>query len=235
VIENAGGSIVSFNYDGVDRQQRRFPVIHPHGQRPESLVDPVVGPLSRKLALAHGYAPSVNWHLPVPENSAIQTHGDYRAMVRAWRAAAAIVLVGYRFGWGMDGYSFADFGGVLRADTRVHVLCPKPDNADLRKQVREALKHRGIHVFGQPFSWRNFAESALRLLREHRDRHVSYLIGHEPAFLRQHDHELPPLEAPKSSGTPPTIRDEVLLNVRSDHFTAFGEHRAFPLDELCFE
>ena len=58
VIENAGGVIVSFNYDGIDQQQCRFPVIHPHGRRPEGLVDPVLGPLVRQLALDFGYAPS---------------------------------------------------------------------------------------------------------------------------------------------------------------------------------
>lgn len=189
VIENANGALISFNYDGIDQGQSRFPVIHPHGLRPSLLPDPLPGPEVRKAALFSTEIVPTDWHLPLPEKEGTRLRLEYRRMLEAWKQARAVVFVGYGFGGGMDAFSYEDFGRFLHSKARVHVLCPRPDNADLRKQIGFVLRGRnsGFCVFGQPFRWKALAEAILLTLQRNRAVHVRAAIGREGEIALAHD------------------------------------------------
>ena len=86
-------------------------------------------------------------------------------------------------------FSFKDFGEHAAPESRVHVLGPMPDNADLCQQVGYGLKGRGprFRVYGQPFRWRAFAEALLEVLDGLRRRHVRFALGMEAEIGALHD------------------------------------------------
>lgn len=188
VLENQNGVVVSYNYDGIADRQDRFPVITPHGRRPAVLTDPRVREQVRKVAWELHVSIATDWHLPVPEDESVRMRRDYQNTLVAWRLARCIMFIGYGFGGGDDGVSFDDFGRNALG-CRVHVLCPHPENRDLRRQVGYALRDRGprFRVFGQPFRWRSFAEATLALLAQSGFDHVRHAIGREADLCALHD------------------------------------------------
>ncbi len=189
VIENTAGVIVSFNYDGIDELQSRFSVIAPHGRRPKLLSDPVVGSRVRRLLENSGLIVPTDWHLPVAEEEIVRDRPDYQKMLQAWRRSHTIVFIGYAFGGGADALSFEDFGQNTNLASRVHVLCPRPDNTDLCRQIGYVLqgRRRGFRIFGQPFRWKAFAEAVLEVLGAIRAGHIRFAIGKEAEIAMAHD------------------------------------------------
>ncbi len=188
-IENRAGVIVSFNYDRIDEQQARFKVIAPHGRHPKLLSDPIAGSTVREMVDNFDLIVCTDWYLPFPEDERVCYRPAYQEMLHAWRRARCVVFVGYAFGGGADALSFEDFGRNLNPAARVHVLCPRPDNADLCKQIAHILTGRGpgFQVFGQPFRWRAFTEALLEVLGAIRASHVRSGIGKEMEIAIAHD------------------------------------------------
>ena len=106
--------------------------------------------------------------------------------------AGDMIRIVYGFGGGADALSFEDFGRHVHPDAHVHVLCPRPDNADLCKQVGHVLRGRprDFRVFGQPFRWRSFAEALLEVLKGLRSNHIRATIGREFEITLVHDRKV---------------------------------------------
>ena len=190
VLEPRAGAIVTFNYDRIAERQRRFRVIAPHGQVSPLVTDPRF--LDATLELARTFRmPRIpnDWHLLFPETEATRRRPAYQEAIHAWRNANSVVLIGYGFGSGADAMSFDDFGRCIQVTTRVHVICPPPDNADLTKQVSYGLRGRlrGGGAYAQPFKWHPLAEAILRVVRGERKQHVSVAVGREREIVRLHD------------------------------------------------
>jgi hypothetical protein len=188
VLENERGVIVSYNYDRVTDGQARFPIIAPHGQR-STLTDPPTFATVRKLAIEFDVPIQNDWWLPVPETELIRARRSYQEALLAWRSAAAIVFIGYGFGAGNDAFSFADFGRYASASARIHVLNPRPENADLCRQVGHTLRNRkpGFRVYGHPLSWLAFADAVLEELGILHANHIRMAIGREAEIGARHD------------------------------------------------
>lgn len=190
VLENERGVIVTYNYDRItDRAKSRFRVVSPHGERSDAFLDPRTQAEVRRMTLELHLPVRNDWWLPVPETVQVQYRPAYQEALNAWRAASAIVFVGYGFGGGDDAFSYEDFGRSAAFGARVHVLCPLPDNRDLCKQVGYALRGRGprFRVFGQPYRWRSLARAMLDYLRSIRRCHVREAIGAEIEIALRHD------------------------------------------------
>jgi hypothetical protein len=189
VLESRDGVLITYNYDRIADHQNNFPVIAPHGKTSASLLDARVGDITRRMAAEFHIAVSTDWHLPVPEDDRVRQRVSYRCMLSAWRHARSIVFIGYGFGSGADAISFQDFGENVAPDTRVHVLCPPPDNADLCRQVGSSLRgrNRGFRIYGHPFRWQAFAEAMLTVLGRIGARHVAAIIGREVEIGIHHD------------------------------------------------
>jgi hypothetical protein len=189
VIENANGVIISYNYDRITERQKRFRVIHPHGQRP--VLASRDDDREALVRIAHQVHSPIrtDWWLPVPETAEVQLRSEYQEMLLAWRGASSVAFVGYGFGGGADGVSYEDFGRNVGNTARVHVLCPRPDNADLCRQVGYVLRDRGprFRVFGQDFRWHSLAEAVLTVLTETGGTHVRQLLGREVEVIARHD------------------------------------------------
>jgi hypothetical protein len=187
-FERSGGKIVSYNYDPIATKQDRFPVIFPHGRTSPLFTDPRARATTITVAREFHQPIANDWHLPVPETDGIRERRGYRETVEAWMAAKSIILVGFGFGSGADGISFEDFGQAVSPVTPVHVLCPRPDNADLCKQVGYGLRGREQPlIYSQPFSWRAFATAILWLLECFDRTSIGYLVGWEALVARAHD------------------------------------------------
>ncbi len=189
VIENQGGALVSYNYDGIHERQSRFRVIAPHGRRPDLLLDPLYGPEVRAVATEFRIDIPTDWYLPVPETDLVRSRPAYQDMLAAWACAHTIIFVGYAFGRGADSISFEDFGRTANRRARIHVLCPPPDSADLCRQVGYAVRGRGrdFRVFGHPFRWRQFSEGVLRVVEKYGATHIREAIGRESEIVLEHD------------------------------------------------
>lgn len=188
VLESWDGIIVSYNYDRIATKQTRFEVIAPHGQRSVQVEDPRRWAEIKQLA-RHGVAIPTDMHLLVPEDDTVPTRADYEKMLWAFRRARCVAFIGYGFGAGADHHSYDDFGRNLAARARVHVLSPRPDNEDLRKQVQYALRGRPprFRVFGQPFRWQSFASAVLSVLKARRATHVRHALPHAAEIAIAHD------------------------------------------------
>jgi hypothetical protein len=183
------GTIVSYNYDNIAKNQSAFPVIFPHGTVSSLFTDPRFSETTIRLAREFHTPISNDWHLPMPESELIRYRDGYQDTLLAWRNARSVVLVGFAFGRGADATSFDDFGRALAPSARVHVVCPGPDNADLAEQVRCGLRGRKnpLTVYPQPFGWRSLAEALLWLLECLGKNKVWHLIGREALVGRAHD------------------------------------------------
>lgn len=190
VLESEAGTIVTYNYDRItDAARSRFRVVAPHGERSQLMSDPRTREAMRKMAFELHVPIASDWWLPVPETVEVQQRPAYQEMTRAWRTARSIVFIGYGFGRGDDAISYEDFGLNASTDASVHVLCPRPDNADLCKQIGYALRGRGpkFRVFGHPYRWRSFAEAVLEYLESVGRFHVAAAIGAELEIAFRHD------------------------------------------------
>jgi hypothetical protein len=190
VLESEASSIVTYNYDRItDAARNRFRVIAPHGERSQLLSDPRTREAMRKMAFELHIPVASDWWLPVPETVEVQYRPGYQEMLRAWRSATSIVFVGYGFGRGDDAFSYEDFGRNASKAASVHVLCPRPDNTDLCRQIGYALRGRGpqFHVFGHEYRWRAFAEAILEYLESIQRSHVIAAIGGELEIAFRHD------------------------------------------------
>lgn len=187
-FENQNGVIVTYNVDRVVDASSGFRIIAPHGQRwaPE---DPAALERAKRMAYQFDMPLPGDFHLPVPEAVATFVRPDYGEAVLAWRAARCVVFIGYAFGGGADEMSYKDFGENIGAFTKVHVLCPNPDNRDLTKQVEYGLKGRGRdnRVMGHPFRWRPLAASILDVLSELRATQVRAAVRHAADIAARHD------------------------------------------------
>jgi hypothetical protein len=190
MIENERGVIVTYNYDRItDAARDRFKVICPHGERSALPSDHSAKATVQRIAWDLHIPTNSDWWPPVPETTVVQDRLAYQEMVKAWRGASAIDFIGYGFGGGADAFSFEDFGFNANKKARVHVLCPYPDNADLRHQIGYVLRDRGpgFRVFGHPYRWRALAEAILEYLQARRLRHIRYAIGAEVEIAFSHD------------------------------------------------
>lgn len=189
VLENLNGAIVSYNYDRITDRQTRFPVIAPHGQRAQLFDDPQAYAEANRLAWEFHVTPPSEFWLPEPESERVRVRYEYQRALRAWGAASAIVFIGYAFGRGDDGLSFEDFADHASRTARVHVLGPRPDNADLTRQVAHACRgrKRGFRVFSQPFRWRELSEALLQFMDSRRASRVIAAVGHEVEIGMRHD------------------------------------------------
>ena len=189
VLENMNGVIVSYNYDRITDRQTRFPVVTPHGQRAQLFDDPHAYAEANRLAWELHIPPPSDFWLPEPEAERLRHRYEYQRALRAWGAASAIVFIGYSFGRGDDVLSFRDFADHASRSARVHVLGPRPDNADLTRQVAYACggRKKGFRVFSQPFGWRGLSEALLHFLDSRRASHVIAAVGHEAEIGMLHD------------------------------------------------
>jgi hypothetical protein len=189
VLENERGVIVSYNYDRITDGQRRFRVITPHGQRSGLFADSRTHDTAKKMALELNIQIPTDLWLPIPETEAIRLRLGYQEAVLAWRHAATVVFIGYGFGAGFDAFSFEDFGANASLAARIHVLNPRPDNADLCKQVEHCVRGRraGFRVYRQPYKWLAFAQAVLGVLDSIDANHIRSAIGREAEIERRHD------------------------------------------------
>jgi hypothetical protein len=190
VLENERGVIVTYNYDRItDGARNRFRVITPHGERSHLVSDSRSRDVVTRMMLDLHMPLRNDWWLPIPETVEVQYRAAYQEALTAWRHASTIVFVGYGFGGGADAFSYDDFGRNAAPNARIHVMCPRPDNTDLCKQVGYALKGRGagFRIFEQPYRWRSLAEAILEYLESVHGSHIWQAVGSELEIAFRHD------------------------------------------------